>query len=285
VLCVGVWLGFSGLAAGQAAPASHAAIQPAEQNRPDRAEMLETSAMSIPGPASAQISPSATAAPLDLLESFDAISDTGWYPPDPIIAAGPASVVAMVNSQIAIFDKQGNQLFQQRLDGNGGFWKAQKPSFMVGDPWVIYDPHAGRFIAIAADFGITKIGFLYLAISTPVGSADWHKYALDLTGTHQNPDYAGEPTFPDYPKAAVDDQALYITANHFGINSGQFSHNQIIAIDKAPLLSGGPVNLVYEQSFTTLFGPLHPVMVFDPGSPMYCDPGSQRGHGFDLCFG
>jgi hypothetical protein len=272
-----VWFALGGLVSVQAAPADRAVTR-AEHTKstgPAQVEQILDDVLptvTAPGhaPALSQVSLTA-AAPLDLISGFDAIPYTGWYPPDPIIAAGPASLIVMVNSQIVIFDKQGTKLFQQSLGGATGFWKAQKASSSVGDPWVIYDPHTGRFIAIAADFG-SKIGFLYLAISkssTPMGSADWHKYALNLTGTHQDPAYGGEPTFPDYPKAGVDDKALYITGNHFGINSDVFSHNQIIAINKSSLLSGGSANIVYQQIFTTTFGPLHPTMVHEPASPMY----------------
>jgi hypothetical protein len=203
-----------------------------------------------------------------LLEGFDAISNTGWIPADPTIAAGPSSLVTMVSGRIAIFDQQGTKLFEQSL-GAGGFWAAQGAEG-VAEPWVIFDPHSDRFIAIGAEVYNTS-DFLYLAVSkssTPTGSADWYKHAIDLTGTDQNPAHAGEPTAPDYPKAGVDVQALYITAQHFGKISGVYSHNHVIAIPKAPLLSGGAPDIVYQQSFTT-WGPLHPVMVFDPLAPMY----------------
>jgi hypothetical protein len=268
------WLGFGTLAPVRAAPADQAVdrANEARSTRPEQVEQIPDGALpTVEAPASARgadsTSVTTAAAPLDLITSFDAIPYTGWIPPDPIIAAGPAVLVAMVNQQIAIYDKQGTKLFQQSLAAPNGFWKAQKTSSSVGDPWVVYDPHANRFLAIAADFG-NKVGFLYLAVSktsTPTGSADWHKYALNLTGTHVT---TGGATFPDYPKLGLDSSAIYITANHFGINGGGFSHNKITAIEKAPLLAGGPVNIVYEQSFTTLFGPLHPAMVFDPASPM-----------------
>jgi hypothetical protein len=208
----------------------------------------------------------AQAQPLTWLGGFEGIN-SGWTPADPIIAAGPGSLVTMVSGKIAIHNKQGAKLFEQNL-GAGGFWWPVGGD-QVAEPWVIYDPHTDRFMAVAAEKG-NENGFIYLAVSkdsTPTGSADWHKYALQTpaNGGVPSPDYPS--TNPGYPKAAVDDKALYITTKYL-LNTG-FSHNRITAIDKLPLLAGNPVDVVFEHDFTTHFGALHPVMVYDPAAPMY----------------
>jgi hypothetical protein len=175
----------------------------------------------------------------------------------------------MVSGKMAIHSKQGAPLFEQNL-GAGGFWAAVGGD-QVPEPWVIFDPHSGRFIALAREVA-GETGRVYLAVSktsSPTGSADWYKHALNLRGTHMDPTYFGAPTMPDFPKAGVDGQSLYITTSHYGYSSAVFSHSQIIAIPKAPLLSGGAPQIAYEVSFTSLFGPLHPVTVHDPLSPMY----------------
>jgi hypothetical protein len=214
-------------------------------------------------PADAQTPPPAT-----WLGGFEGIN-SGWIPADPTIAAGPDSIVTMVSGKIAIHNKQGVKLFEQNL-GAGGFWAAVGGD-QVPEPWVIFDPHSERFIALAREVA-GETGRVYLAVSmdsTPSGSTDWYKHALNMRGTHLNPANAGEFTMPDFPKAGVDAQALYITTNHYGYDSAVFSHNLITAIPKAALLSGGTPQIVHEVSFTSLFGPLHPVMVHDPVSPMY----------------
>jgi hypothetical protein len=222
-------------------------------------------------------SPSFAVEPLALVGSFEAIKDTGWTPCDPIIAAGPESLVTMVNSKIVIFTKTGAKLFEQNLSGSTGFWSAQAASATVGEPWVIFDPNSGRFMAIATDHGNAK-GFIYLAISktsTPTGTADWHKYRMDLTGTHQVSDFLGQPTFPQFPKLGVDGDATYITSVHFAKDPSilRFSHAEIIAIEKAPLLSGGPLNVVYDEPVimdeATRFFSIQPAIVFEPAPAMY----------------
>lgn len=214
---------------------------------------------------------------LDLLQGFEGVY-SGWVPADPIIAAGPGSLVTMVSGRIAIFSKQGSKLFEQNL-GAGGFWAAQGGD-QVAEPWVIFDPNSGRFIASAAEFGNGK-GRLYLAVSktdNPLTSSDWHKYPLERSGTHQGPGFPGVPTYPDYAKVGVDGDAIYVTAGHFAKDqsiTASFSHAEIFAIDKAPLLSGGSLQVVYQEPVITEsyseaapFS-IHPAVVHDSGSAMY----------------
>lgn len=213
---------------------------------------------------------------LDLLQGFEGVY-SGWVPADPIVAAGPHSLATMVSGRIAIFSKQGSKLFEQNL-GAGGFWAAQGGD-QVAEPWVIFDPHSGRFVASAAEFGGGK-GRLYLAVSktdNPLISSDWHKYSLDRSGTHQGAGFPGVPTYPDYAKVGVDGQAVYVTSGHFAKDpniTGSFSHAEIFALDKAPLLSGGSLQVVYQEPVITdsysEMAPfsIHPAVVHDPGSAM-----------------
>jgi len=215
----------------------------------------------------------APAQTLPLLAAFEGPVTTSTFP-DPVIAAGPSSLVLLVNAQIAIHDKAGTKLFQQDLGGAKGFWKAQGAS-VVAEPWIIYDPNSGRFIASAAEFGSTK-GMLYLAISkssAPVSSGDWHKYKLDRSGTHQS---AGVPTYPDDAKVGVDADAIYVTSLHFAKGSTPgFSHAEIFALAKAPLLSGGPLAILYDEPVITesyssaLAFSIQPAVVFGPAPAMY----------------
>jgi hypothetical protein len=214
---------------------------------------------------------------LELIEGFEGNS-TGWIPADPIIAAGPNSLVTMLSGVIAIFDKQGTKLFEQNL-GAGGFWAAQGAD-LVAEPWIIFDPNSGRFVAIAREVG-NNLGRVYLAVSktsNPLGSADWHKYGLDRSGTHQGSNFPGVATYPDYPKVGVDGDAIYITSLHFAKDRNitlNFSHAEIFALEKAPLLSGGPLNVVFDDPIITnsyspfLVFSIHPAVVFEPAPAMY----------------
>jgi len=50
---------------------------------------------------------------------FPGIAQSPWNPPDPAIAVGPNHVIQTVNMELAFFDKDGTQTFQQRLDSSG----------------------------------------------------------------------------------------------------------------------------------------------------------------------
>jgi hypothetical protein len=219
----------------------------------------------------------ATAQSLPLITSFEG-NVTGWIPADPIIAAGPSSLVTMVSGGIAIFNKQGTKLFEQNL-GAGGFWAAQSAD-QVAEPWVIFDPNSSRFIASAAEFGTGK-GRLYFAISktsNPLTSSDWHKYYLDRSGTHQGAGLSGVATYPDSAKVGVDGDAIYVTSIHFAKNQSlttSFSHVEIFALEKAPLLEGGPLNVVYNEPVIVdsysewLVFSIQPAVVVEPAAAMY----------------
>lgn len=219
---------------------------------------------------------SSAAQSLTLTDSFEAIPYTGWIPCDPVIAAGPASLVTMVNSKMVIFDKKGTKLFEQSLSGASGFWGGQNASSSVAEPWVIFDPNSSRFVAVAADFGSGK-GAIYLAISksaTPLLSTDWQKYRIERSGTHQNPAFAGVPTYPDYVRAGVDAGAVYITSVHFAKDQNVtmlFSHAEAFGIDKNSLLSGGDPIFVYDEPVITgdMVFSLQPAIVYGPAPAMY----------------
>jgi hypothetical protein len=209
---------------------------------------------------------------LSLMTSFESLSfptDSGFIPPDPIIAAGPASVITMVNTDIAIHDKiTGAIITKSDLDGGGGFWPTNN---IVFDPWITYDPDSARFFAIGIDrvSGGGGSSRVYLSVSTdstPTNlTTDWNKYIINRTGTHTG---TGGSTFPDYPKLGVDDDAIYITGNDFGITGGGFSHVSLFAIEKSPILSGGPANILYDEVITGAFS-VHPVTNYDPGAPIH----------------
>ena len=161
---------------------------------------------------------------------FVAVLNTGWTPPDPHMAAGPDHLVAMTNGAIAFFDKDGNNLFQDEIEDSYGFWGSVGATWFVFDPEVIYDPHSGRFMAMACERSSTNTSEFLLAVSddsNPLGT--WYKYRLNVTAL------AGNDI--DSPNIAVDENVVYLTADFF--SGGQ--KYLVYAIEKADLLVGGTV--------------------------------------------
>lgn len=160
--------------------------------------------------------------------SFMGINFTGWTPPDPEIAVGPDHLVAMTNGAIAYFDKNGTLLFQDEIEDSFGFWGAQGATGFVFDPECLYDPHSGRFFAMACERASNGQSFYLLAVSddsNPVGA--WHKYRI----------HSPVDNDIDSPNMAVDANVVYLTADFFGPDK-----YGIVMIEKAPILSGGAIN-------------------------------------------
>ena len=159
---------------------------------------------------------------------FLGIENTGWTPPDPIIAAGPEHVVVMTNGAIGFFQKDGTKDFQDEIEDTYGFWGDEGATNFVFDPEVIYDPHTDRFMAMACERAPSSRSYYLLAVSDDSNpNGDWHKYRLDVTTEGGGGDI-------DSPNIAVDSEAVYLSADFF--TGGQ--KYLIYILEKEPLLSG-----------------------------------------------
>lgn len=163
---------------------------------------------------------------------FVGIVDTGWTPPDPHMAVGPEHIVLITNGEIAFFDKNGNMTFQDEIENGFGFWGSVGAGGFVFDPEVVYDPDSGRFFAMANERfppppQTATTPYFLLAVSDdsdPNGA--WHKYRFNVLSEASDTDI-------DSPNIAVDDQAVYLSADFFGPDK-----YLLFMLDKAPLLSG-----------------------------------------------
>jgi len=80
--------------------------------------------------------------------TFDSMSleQAGGLPPDPHGAAGPLSVVSVVNFRIQSLSKDGQSNWEVPLKT---FFEKLEPTKMVFDPKVIYDVHSSVFAVVA----------------------------------------------------------------------------------------------------------------------------------------
>lgn len=184
---------------------------------------------------------------LKLPADFPGPDESGYGPLECSLAAGPSHLVAVMTPAWAVLDKAGNQLL--RCDFTD--WFSAVPS--VGDglhvfnPKVIYDQYKGRWVLAA--FGWKDEGkpgssrarqgrsFFLLSVSqtrNPLGN--WWSWALDAShnGQQETPFHAASLGL------GVDSAALYLTANMFDA-VGEFQYAKLRVIDKAPLITGGPV--------------------------------------------
>jgi len=177
-----------------------------------------------------------------LSSSFDTttfetnITNTGGFiftPADPHGAAGPNHLVNVVNVTLRIHGKTGTLLEDTAL---ASFFSPLSPLTFTFDPKVVYDQHAGRFVVITLELtddgagGSTETSRLLVAVSddnNPVGT--WFMVALDT-----KLDIGGTDHFADFPGLAVDEEAIYVTANMFEFiaDGNDFGGVRLFVIDK-----------------------------------------------------
>jgi len=153
-------------------------------------------------------------------------------PPDPIIATGPKSVIIMVNTLISIHRK--DTMEEIFIDSTSNFWsEIESDQFNPGDVYPVYDEFSKKFFLLAIDFvNITGQGFitlLWVAVSKnsdPQNGDDFFKYLYV------------SPGFIDFPKMAVDKEAVYITSADFDGITFEFLGHNVRVFDKEPLVDG-----------------------------------------------
>jgi len=142
-------------------------------------------------------------------------------PSDPTGAVGPNHYVVAYNTAFKIFNKQGNVLVN---DTN--LSALFTGSYSDGDPIVIYDQFADRFLITEFDVTSTPNKFLVAISQTPDPvNGGWYIYKFDVNGG-----------MPDYPKFSVWSDGYYITTNK---NSSTASTSNVVyAIERDKMLTG-----------------------------------------------
>ena len=169
-----------------------------------------------------------------LLKKWNVALDNNVIPPDPTMAVGPNHVMLLTNNGdgIRIYDKQGNLL---KTINSTQWWSAVWPS-QSGDPQIIYDHYAGRWVMVfmQVDDIAQQAGDLiaYSDDSDPFGT--WYMYRLPST------------LWGDFPQIGFDEEAIYITTNNFSFASvGQYPKIRIIS--KAELYASNAGALTYKD--------------------------------------
>lgn len=175
-----------------------------------------------------------------LLNKFPAISMTNFIPPDPAIAAGPEHIIVCANSTFKIMDKNGNVL----KSISAAVWWAPAWPDENGDPQVIYDHYANRWVLVWMQVNSTAqtAGNLiaYSDDENPLGT--WYMYRLD-TKMHGT---IASNTWGDYPKIGYDEEALYIMTRCIPFSGGGI-YNKIRIINKAELYASNAGPLTYND--------------------------------------
>lgn len=151
------------------------------------------------------------------------------FPPDPTLDVGPNHVVVAVNasggSRIVIYDKVGTQLASFELAPT---LSGPSPCNQgLGDPIVIYDQLADRWLLTEFSPQSGRALCIYLSPGNDPTVATWYEYAFVM------------PTFPDYPKYGVWSDAYYVAANE---NTNP--NRPVYALERQQMLAGNPARFV-----------------------------------------
>jgi hypothetical protein len=170
-------------------------------------------------------------------------------PPDTNGDVGPNHYVQVVNTDVAVFTKNGSPLLgpvplNTLWSGFGGGCETNDD----GDPVVIYDPIADRWVI--SQFSVSGAD----GSSIPFLECVAISQTADPTGRYNRYSFAYSQ-FPDYPKMGVWPDAYYTTFNMFHVPDDQFLGAQICAYDRASMLAGQPAT---QQCFQVSIGGLLP---------------------------
>jgi hypothetical protein len=192
------------------------------------------------------------------VQNFDGLDYSTWgagYPPDTNGDVGPNHYIQTVNTAVGIYSKTGIELasfsFDTLFSGTGTPCDADNK----GDPVVLYDAAADRWLV--TDFAWTNIdiGPYYECLAAsktndPVAGG-WWLYALR----------ADDPThnfLNDYPKLGVWPDGIYMSANLFDcVNncgaSTTYRGTRLWAINRDDLYSGAALRVVLFDVGPTYF--------------------------------
>jgi hypothetical protein len=178
-----------------------------------------------------------------------------FIPPDPIMAAGPAHVVSVVNTLIEWRPNGGAAGTIQSLQS---FFTSLTPVNATFDPKVIYDQFADRFVVLTLERQDTAAGDpvnssrILVAVSDdsdPNGTWYFHSInsMINIGGTNH---------WADYPGFAIDEEAAYITNNMFTFGgSPAFGGVRLWIINKAPFYSGGAASFTVHNPYAVVGSP------------------------------
>ena len=194
--------------------------------------------------------------------SFDD-SPCNCLPPNDIIAAGPTQVMEAVNTVFRVHDKAGNSLLPENFSD---FWAPLgiTTNSFISDPYVVYDPLAGRFyVTMLGGPDSTHLDMLFAA-SNDSNATDGFSIMETI---HYN---ITDDDSLDFPKIGFNFDTVMLEANDF-VDGVSPDFTVFAAIDKSQLLQGNFVDFLYSlPGFPANFRATVPAQMDDatPGEPM-----------------
>ncbi len=187
--------------------------------------------------------------------NFDGVNSAGacngCAPPDTNGAVGTSDFLQMVNSSFAVYSKSGSLRYGPAnintvWSGFGGVCDTTNQ----GDPVVVYDRAANRFVISQFAFNSTSTGPFDECIavsqtSDPTGA--WYRYAFVISNT----------AFDDYPKLGVWPDGYYASFNMFSGGS-TYAGPEPVAFERSAMLTGATARFQTRSPLGSSASPLLP---------------------------
>jgi hypothetical protein len=174
--------------------------------------------------------------------SFNGQSDPNFTPPDANGAIGPSVFVEVINSDMAIFNRQGTKLSSATFNTITG------DSGSLSDPIVLWDPDTQRFYYNVWNIDTQTMDWGFSRTANPTSTSAFCNY---ITGFG----YATSE-FPDYPKLGQTKGFLLIGVNHYpSLSSAHADRTDVLWIQKpqgSDPVTTCPANTFNKGKFTDL---------------------------------
>lgn len=194
-----------------------------------------------------------------MLSGVTGLNNTGWYPPDTGVAAGPNYVVETANERMAIYNKTTGTLVSTQNLGSlfSGSYMGSLGPF---DPQVLYDDSANRFVIAAPVTSSTSSGpytaYIDFAVSNssdPTAGWTTRQIEVDQGGTN----------WVDNGKLGYNADAWVYSGNRYGNAGGVM----MLSIDKSSVANSTWTSYLVDASgFSTIPARMHGAVA---GGPMW----------------
>jgi len=157
--------------------------------------------------------------------SYRAFDDSGMDPSDAHIAVGPINLVVVINSRMAVYNKQnpGTLLYETSL--NDWYQDLLSADTLIVDPRAIYDHVNERFIVVATALNMTTQEAWWTIAASQSASAigTWRLHISDSTldGSTDTENFA------DFPGVGTNGSHLYLTGNMADFAGMSFQYAKI----------------------------------------------------------
>ncbi|MHC1773954.1 MAG: CARDB domain-containing protein [Lentimicrobium sp.] len=164
-------------------------------------------------------------APKAPIVSFDG-PNSPYYPPDANGTAGPNHFMQTINSVYAIYSKTGT-LLAGPTNLNLLFGSVTGATCNDGDPIVLYDEQADRWLVVEFSICGTNDYMLFAVSQTNDPTGSWHRYSFDVDD------------MPDYEKIGIWQDGYYMGTNNSGAGK-----KDIYVFERSKMLLGQTAQMV-----------------------------------------